>query len=195
MVADGKEWLSREGDGYMGGCLGPHRDLQFPRAGPFSLPLLPKLLLPILPPESIFILPPSLPGLTGFSMTAASSDMWLSASSVVGPPSTWQVCAQDRTWGVGPWVGAAKGNGPTVRVSSGASLPFSLLVLTLAPMAGIWSQWESINGGCPQNTRDSSPVYTWFEQEFPSLCWFLEIMFHRLALANLCFDHKYQNPA
>ena len=141
MVADGKEWLSREGDGYMGGCLGPHMDLQFPRAGPFSLPLLPKLLPPVLPPESIFFLPPSLPGLTGFSMTAASSDMWLSASSVVGSPSTWQVCAQDRTWGVGAWVGAAKGNGPTIRVSSGASPPFSLLVLTLVHTAGIWSQW------------------------------------------------------
>lgn len=187
--------IEQGGERIHGGWLGPHIDLQFPRAGPFSLPLLPKLLPPVLPPESIFFLPSSLPGLTGFSMTAASSDMWLSASSVAGSPSTWQVCAQDRTWGIGPWVGAAKGNGPTIGVSSGASLPFSLLVLTLVPMPGIWSQWG---------------FHKWWLSSEHS--WFIACLHlvwtkvsqsllvsgdsvSQVGLSKNCFDHKYQNPA
>lgn len=64
--------------------MDPHTDLVSPKAGPSPpSPAFPNQLHLLSP----FFLPP-LPGLTGFSMTAASSDMWPWASSAVGSLST-----------------------------------------------------------------------------------------------------------
>lgn len=72
----------------MDGWLSPPIDLKSPKAGPLSLPLLPGLPPPVPPPELVLFLRPSFSGLTGFSMTAVSSDTWPLVFSAVGSPST-----------------------------------------------------------------------------------------------------------